>query len=133
MFPKNTRLCFIVNQYRDPVLVIATLIFDGERDKDVKKKLDKALATLPFRTLYSYVISTCGLTFLELFKKVRIKEVVDYPGAKIVKISLEVQCESAYFLPRNPRTKKFVDIDKQVKCLEALKVVPRYKTYPAAD
>ena len=120
----NAQLCFIVNQYCDPPVSIATLIFEGETEKDVKEELDRALTALHFRTLYSYIISSSASTFQSIFRTVLIKEIVDYPGAEYVKISLEVKCESGYFLPRDSETGKFVDIDKQVKCLGVLKVLP---------
>ncbi len=127
--PRNARLCFIVNQFRDPALVVATLILEGETEKDVQNKLDRALATLPFRTLYSYITANSALTLHDIFGSIFIKKIVDYPGLETVKIALEVRCESKYFLPRDPRTGDFIEIDKQVKCLEALKIKPMYK-YP---
>ncbi|TSC73790.1 MAG: hypothetical protein G01um101444_459 [Parcubacteria group bacterium Gr01-1014_44] len=125
MLPEGTELCFIFNGFKNPSVTIATLIFKGETEDDVKRRLDKSLATIPFRTLYSYVISGHGQTFQSFFKKVVITEIIDAPGIEIVTISLRVECESKFFLPRDPVTGDFVDIEKQVKCLEALKVEMR--------
>lgn len=127
--PQNVRICFVVNQFREPVTVIATLIFEGETEKDVQRKLEKTLEKLPFRTLFSYVTSNSVTTFHEIFKDISITEIIDSPGLETVRISLNVECETKYFLPRNLQNGEFVDIEKQVKCLEALKLLPKYPQY----
>lgn len=113
--------CFIVDQFHHPAEIILTLRRKDETAKDVKKFLDKALETLPFRTLYSCVFEFNPDSAEDIFEKSVIKSLIDFPGAEIVKIFLEVDWPVKYFLPRDLTTGEFIDIEKQVKCLEILR------------
>ena len=125
--------CFIVNQHIHPPESITTVIFPGETESDVKKQLDRALSTLPFRTLYSYVIKDSSDGVEDLFKSVEISSIDDFPGAEVVNCKITGTWKVKFFLPRDPITKAFVDIEKQVKCLEMLSRSCRGQTCYLAD
>ena len=107
-----------MNQFREPVVVIYTPRLPEETEKEIKEKLDRALETLPFWTIYSYV------TFYlenELLSNACVTNILDFPGAETVKTVIQIDLEVPYFLPRNLQTGEFVDIEKQVQCLSVLK------------
>jgi hypothetical protein len=114
-------LCFIVNQLHHPPAVVATLRFPGETEANVKHYLDKALATLPFKTFYSYVIFHSTDQAIQLLDEVCVANVVDFPGADKVSFVLTAECERKFFLPRNEQTREFVNIAQQTQCLTVFK------------
>lgn len=114
-------LCFIVRQGDKPPESILTLRFPGETENDVKRHLDDALATLPFATLYSYITFGSTDDALELLDEASVENVVDSPGAEEVSLTLKVEYERKFFLPRDPETREFVNITEQVQCLKVLK------------
>jgi hypothetical protein len=95
--------------------------FPGETEEVVKGHLDEALGTLPFRTLYSYVIFDDPEAGRDLLKSARVENVVDAPGAPQVFLTLSVELNRQFYLPRDPATGQFVDIEKQTQCLSALR------------
>ena len=115
---KWPKLCSIVNQYHHPTVVIYTLRFEGETEHSVKVKLDEALATIPFFTLYSYLTFYINSNIME---EAVVTDVIDFPGTETIHLAISINHEDKYFLPRDLKTGKFKDIEKQVKCLEALR------------
>lgn len=117
------RICFIVNPYSEPKSrVILMMRFGSETEEDVRRHLDAALATLPFDVFYSCVTFELYGEAIQLLRsmEMKIEEIEDFPGAEIVSLHLSVDWEKKYYLPRDPVTKEFVDIDKQIQCLSVL-------------
>ena len=88
--------------------------------EEFKEKLDKALATLLYGTLYRYV-SFSVYAMPEFMKEMEVIEIIDYPGAPTVKLKINFTCERLFYLPRDPDTGEFINIANQTQCLSILK------------
>ena len=107
-------------RYKQDCPVIYALRMPSETEKQFKEKLDKALATLLYGTLYRYV-SFSVYAMPEFMKEMEVIEIIDYPGAPTVKLKINFTCERLFYLPRDPDTGEFVNIADQTQCLSILK------------
>lgn len=101
---------------------IYTLRFPGEEDTEVRDRLNDALARLSFRGFCDNVYFHSPDEMGDFMDELEVDEIVDSPGAPTISFRLSAKVIRGFFLPRDPHTHEFIDLDKQVRCLSILRV-----------
>lgn len=117
---QKPRICFLFFNDFWPTATILTIRLMEEKEEDVHRCLTKAFSALPFSTSNFLVRFQPPFEGDSLLKNLEIDRIIDRPGAPMVTLTLSVDTERSFFLPRDPETGEFIKIEDQIRCLSVI-------------